>query len=81
MSKICDFPRKYVKVRKMCIFPFEFNLDVYLFYDHVDVRHFCFALSLKGTKAPLKTKYLGGWRDGSEVKSTDSSSRGPKFNS
>jgi hypothetical protein len=29
----------------------------------------------------LKNLYLRGWRDGSVVKSTDCSSRGPEFNS
>jgi hypothetical protein len=29
----------------------------------------------------IKMKTLGGWRDGSVVKSTDCSSRGPEFNS
>jgi hypothetical protein len=29
----------------------------------------------------LKLRYLGGWRDGSAVKSTDCSSKGPEFKS
>jgi hypothetical protein len=29
----------------------------------------------------IKNTYIWGWRDGSEVKSTDCSSRGPEFNS
>jgi len=29
----------------------------------------------------IKTSIHGGWRDGSAVKSTDCSSRGPEFNS
>jgi len=33
-------------------------------------------------KVLFQSKYLeGGWRDGSAVKSTDCSSRGPEFNS
>ncbi|MDS4065654.1 hypothetical protein, partial [Enterococcus faecalis] len=30
---------------------------------------------------PARIMYFGGWRDGSVVKSTDCSSRGPEFNS
>jgi len=29
----------------------------------------------------VSRSFIGGWRDGSEVKSTDCSSRGPEFNS
>jgi hypothetical protein len=32
-------------------------------------------------KPMAKKVYLGGWRDGSAVKNTDCSSRGPEFNS
>jgi hypothetical protein len=31
-------------------------------------------------QAVVAESFLLGWRDGSEVKSTDSSSRGPEFN-
>ena len=36
---------------------------------------------ISGLTHIVKEKLLGGWRDGSEVKSTDCSSRGPEFNS
>ena len=38
-------------------------------------------LSLKKTERKKRNHSLGGWRDGSVVKGTDGSTRGPEFNS
>jgi hypothetical protein len=44
-------------------------------------RKFSLNLELKKVSSPLREKILGGWRDGSAVKHTDYSFRGPEFKS